>query len=162
MRGGVSLTDRTDALDSVVNDIYTLFQQFGRIEHLEAITYHRQALNLCPPGHPDHSTSLHNLANAVKTRFEQLGSTGDLERQSCTIVKPSISFLPAILIVQLPSTILLRQSRLALSSWEAWKIWKRQSHTIIKPSISVDEPANSLTVHFRIFAFSHTLSDAQE
>jgi hypothetical protein len=31
----------------------------------EAITVHRDARALCPPGHPDHSSSLNNLANAI-------------------------------------------------------------------------------------------------
>jgi hypothetical protein len=29
----------------------------------EVITYHREALTLRPPGHPDRSSSLNNLAN---------------------------------------------------------------------------------------------------
>jgi hypothetical protein len=31
----------------------------------EAITYHREALTLRPPGHPDRFMSLNNLASAV-------------------------------------------------------------------------------------------------
>jgi tetratricopeptide (TPR) repeat protein len=38
----------------------------------EAIACHRQGLDLCPAGHPDRSLSLHNLANAVYTRFQQV------------------------------------------------------------------------------------------
>ncbi|KAI0037312.1 hypothetical protein FA95DRAFT_1529493, partial [Auriscalpium vulgare] len=40
---------------------------------------HREALNLRPPGHPDRSSSLNDLAGAVKTQFEQLGRMRDLE-----------------------------------------------------------------------------------
>jgi hypothetical protein len=50
------------------------------MEDLEvAIIYNRQALDLCPPGHPDHSSYLNNLATAVSTCFEQLGKMEDLE-----------------------------------------------------------------------------------
>ena len=42
----------------------------------EAITCHRQAR---PHGHPDLSSSLTKLANAVFTHFEQLGKMEDLE-----------------------------------------------------------------------------------
>jgi tetratricopeptide (TPR) repeat protein len=53
------------------------FEQLGDLDLLaEAIELQRQALDLRTPGHPDRSTSLHNLANAVRTRFEQYG---DLE-----------------------------------------------------------------------------------
>ena len=45
----------------------------------EAITCHRQALALRPHGHPDLSSSLTNLVNAVFPRFEQLGKMEDLE-----------------------------------------------------------------------------------
>jgi hypothetical protein len=52
----------------------------GRNEDLEdAISSHREALTLHPPGHPDRSSSLNNLANALQTRFEQLGRVEDLE-----------------------------------------------------------------------------------
>jgi hypothetical protein len=37
----------------------------------EAIACHRQALGLRRDGHPNRSTSLNNLANAVSNRFEQ-------------------------------------------------------------------------------------------
>jgi len=43
----------------------------------EATRCHREALNLRPHGHPDRSSSLNNLANALSTRFEQLGGMKD-------------------------------------------------------------------------------------
>jgi tetratricopeptide (TPR) repeat protein len=71
------------------------FRQSGRVEDLEdAITYHRQALTLRPPGHPSRSTSLNNLATALSTRFEQSGRVEDLEdaityhRQALTLRPP--------------------------------------------------------------------------
>ncbi|KAI0040076.1 hypothetical protein FA95DRAFT_1503354, partial [Auriscalpium vulgare] len=45
----------------------------------EAILLHREGLDLRPPGHPDRSGSLNNLANAVMTQFEQRGRMADLE-----------------------------------------------------------------------------------
>jgi hypothetical protein len=39
----------------------------------EAITFHRDTLALRPPGHPNRSLSLVNLAIAMQTRFEQTG-----------------------------------------------------------------------------------------
>jgi hypothetical protein len=75
----------------------------------EAITYHREALTLCPPGHPNRSSSLNNLASAVHTRYKQLGSMEDLEevityhREALTLV------LLATQIVPLPSTTLPMQ-----------------------------------------------------
>ncbi|KAF9230249.1 CHAT domain-containing protein [Melanogaster broomeanus] len=40
---------------------------------------HRTALQLRPEGHPLHSASLHNLANALSTRFQQQGDGKDLD-----------------------------------------------------------------------------------
>jgi hypothetical protein len=50
------------------------------MEDLEdTITFHRQALALYPPGHPDHSHALYNLPNNLYARFESLGRMEDLE-----------------------------------------------------------------------------------
>jgi hypothetical protein len=49
----------------------TRFQQGGQKSDLdEAVSLHRQALELFLPPHPDRSGSLNNLANALLTRFE--------------------------------------------------------------------------------------------
>ncbi|KAF8123326.1 CHAT domain-containing protein [Boletus edulis] len=45
----------------------------------EAIVLGREAFELCPQGHPDHSTSLNNLANSLSTRYNQLGAMADLD-----------------------------------------------------------------------------------
>ena len=45
----------------------------------DMITGCRKALTVCPPGHPDRSYSLNNIANAVLTRYQQLGRMEDLE-----------------------------------------------------------------------------------
>jgi tetratricopeptide (TPR) repeat protein len=60
----------------------------------EAITCHREALALRPHGHPDRSSSLNNLANAVSTRFEQLGRMEDLE-EAITCHREALASLPS-------------------------------------------------------------------
>jgi len=58
------------------------------------ITSCRETLTLRPPGHPNRSNSLINLANALSTRFEQTGGVEDLEdaityyRQALTLRPP--------------------------------------------------------------------------
>jgi tetratricopeptide (TPR) repeat protein len=59
----------------------------------EAITCHRQALALQPHGHPNRSGSLNNLANAVSTRFQQLGGMEDLE-EAITCHRQALALLP--------------------------------------------------------------------
>jgi hypothetical protein len=61
----------------------------------EAITSHREALTLRPPGHPNRSKSLDNLAScSVHTRYKQLGRMEDLEevityhREALTLCPP--------------------------------------------------------------------------
>ncbi|KAH8111533.1 TPR-like protein [Phellopilus nigrolimitatus] len=44
-----------------------------------SISLFRDALEIHSPGHPDHSSSMNNLAVAVSTRFEQTGRMEDLE-----------------------------------------------------------------------------------
>ena len=58
----------------------TRFEQLGRMEDIEeAITCHRQVHTVRHDGHPNRSSSLDNLANAVSTRGKQLGKMEDLE-----------------------------------------------------------------------------------
>ncbi|KAF9234290.1 CHAT domain-containing protein [Melanogaster broomeanus] len=45
----------------------------------EAIEYHRSAVQLTPGGHPQHSSSLSNLATSLQSRFEQRGDGKDLD-----------------------------------------------------------------------------------
>jgi len=59
----------------------------------EAILYHREALALCPRGHPGRSSSLNNLANAVFTRFEQSGNKDGL-LDACKYLSEAITLLP--------------------------------------------------------------------
>jgi hypothetical protein len=58
----------------------TRFQHTGRMEDLEeVITHYHNVLALFPVGHPNHFTSLSNLASTITTRFEQSGCIEDLE-----------------------------------------------------------------------------------
>jgi len=64
------------------------------MEDLEdAITSHRQALTLRPPGHPDRSISLNNLASALSTRFQQTGRMEDLE-DAITYLRQALTLRP--------------------------------------------------------------------
>ncbi|KAF8431636.1 CHAT domain-containing protein [Boletus edulis BED1] len=45
----------------------------------EAIVLDREALELCPQGHPDRSMPLNNLAVHLSTRYNQLGAMADLD-----------------------------------------------------------------------------------
>jgi hypothetical protein len=58
----------------------TRYEQSGRMKDLkETIILHCEALTLRPPGHPDRSSSLNDLANAVFTRYEQSGRMKDVD-----------------------------------------------------------------------------------
>ena len=45
----------------------------------EAIVLDREALSLCPQGHPNRSMSLNNLAVSLSSRYKQLGAREDLD-----------------------------------------------------------------------------------
>ncbi|THH13179.1 hypothetical protein EW146_g7014 [Bondarzewia mesenterica] len=67
-------------VDSLANALQTRFKQTGQLGDLEeAISFHRQALELLPAPHPNRLMSLNNLASALSTQFEQTGQLGDLE-----------------------------------------------------------------------------------
>jgi tetratricopeptide (TPR) repeat protein len=83
-------------------ELYLRFEELGKIEDLqEAITFYGEALARCPPGHPDHPSSLNNLANTLFTRFEQLGKMEDLEEaityhhQALDLFPPGHSYVSA-------------------------------------------------------------------
>ncbi|KAH8105735.1 CHAT domain-containing protein [Phellopilus nigrolimitatus] len=54
----------------------------------------RDALDLCPPGHPDHSVSLRNLGNGLFTRFERTGRMEDLE-ESIVLHRNALELRPS-------------------------------------------------------------------
>jgi hypothetical protein len=56
------------------------FQCAGQVKDLdEAITYNCKTLALRPPGHPNHSSLLINLANATRIHYNQMGQMEDFE-----------------------------------------------------------------------------------
>ena len=67
------------SLNDLGSVILACYRQFGMEDLEEVITYHCEALTLCPTGHPSCSTSLNNLATAVFACYEQLGRMEDLE-----------------------------------------------------------------------------------
>lgn len=44
----------------------------------EAVDLHREALHLQQPSHPEYTDSLYNLANVLRSRFEETGQDNDL------------------------------------------------------------------------------------
>ncbi|KAN0082482.1 CHAT domain containing protein [Tylopilus felleus] len=46
----------------------------------QAVVLCREALELCPQGHPNRSVSLNDLASCLRTRYTQLGAVPDLEQ----------------------------------------------------------------------------------
>jgi hypothetical protein len=46
---------------------------------MEDLTYYREAITLCPPGHLHRSSSLKNLAIAVHTRYLKSVGMDDFE-----------------------------------------------------------------------------------
>jgi hypothetical protein len=74
--------------------IFTRYKQLGSMEDLEeVITYHREALTLCPPGHPDRSIFPQQPCNAVLTRYEQSGRMEDLE-EAITYHREALTLCP--------------------------------------------------------------------
>ncbi|KAF7976369.1 hypothetical protein HWV62_6931 [Athelia sp. TMB] len=83
---------------------YMQFGQSGEMADLDqAITYFHDALVLRPPGHSGRSTTLANLAESLKTRFDRLGQLTDLEeatnyyRDAMNLSLPGQPHYPAIL-----------------------------------------------------------------
>ena len=59
----------------------------------ETITFHREALALRPPGHPDRSSFLINLAIAIDTRYDQSGRMEDLQ-EAITYYREALALCP--------------------------------------------------------------------
>ncbi|KAF8501303.1 CHAT domain-containing protein [Gautieria morchelliformis] len=86
---------RTRSFTGIASALVTRFEQSGRHEDLEeAISLHREALELRPAPHPLRSDSLNNIANALSTRFEQSGRHEDLE-EAISLHREALGLLPA-------------------------------------------------------------------
>jgi CHAT domain-containing protein/tetratricopeptide (TPR) repeat protein len=67
-------------LHSHAESLLAKFKQGGGTSYIdEAIDVDREALELCPPGHPMRSISLNSLAIHLGDRYDQLGATRDFE-----------------------------------------------------------------------------------
>ncbi|KAH0835025.1 TPR-like protein, partial [Lanmaoa asiatica] len=67
-------------LHSRANSLVTRSEQGGGTNYIdEAVVLDREALDLCPPGHPERHGCLNNLANHLCDRYDQLGAMMDLE-----------------------------------------------------------------------------------
>ena len=67
------------SLNNFASHLGTRYNLLGGVDNInEAILLSRDALALCPPGHPLRSPSLNNLANHLGTRYELLGGVDDL------------------------------------------------------------------------------------
>jgi tetratricopeptide (TPR) repeat protein len=72
-------------LNNLANGYYYRSQALGvnrQSDNEYSISYHRQALQLRPPGHPDRSMSLNNLAERLLFRFEHRRSSSDSDQVS--------------------------------------------------------------------------------
>jgi CHAT domain-containing protein/tetratricopeptide (TPR) repeat protein len=67
-------------LNSRALSLVAMFKQGGGTSYIdEAIAVDRDAVQLCPPGHPMRSVSLTRLAVHLGDRYDQLGATRDLD-----------------------------------------------------------------------------------
>ena len=68
-----------DQLLSRAESLVTRFQEEGERSYIDqAIVLDREALELCPPGHPERDDSLSSLAGHLGHRYDQLGAMIDL------------------------------------------------------------------------------------
>ena len=81
------LTSRSDLL-------FAKFEQEGGTNHVdEAIVLDREALELCPPGHPERPFSLNRLATHLQQRYKQLGPIMDLD-EAIVLYRDALDLLP--------------------------------------------------------------------
>ncbi|KAJ7249039.1 CHAT domain-containing protein [Mycena rebaudengoi] len=72
--------DRGMSLNKLGNAALERFEQCGDPKDIdEAVTLHREALEIHAATHPNWGMSLNDLANAVHTRFEQCGDPKDID-----------------------------------------------------------------------------------
>jgi len=142
------------------------------MEDLEAvITSCRETLTLCPPGHPDHSSSLNDLANALFTRFQQSGRMEDLEdaiiyyRQALTLCPPSHPNRPTSLINFANALSTRFQQSGRVEDLEDAITYHRETLTLCPPghpnySTSLTTLANALSIRFEQSGRMEDLEDA--
>ncbi|KAG8898010.1 hypothetical protein FRB99_007721 [Tulasnella sp. 403] len=68
-------------LDCLSGAHHTIFKKTGEVGHVKkAVEAQEEAVNLCPPSHPDQPAHLSNLASILSTRFRISGNMKDLDR----------------------------------------------------------------------------------
>ena len=83
-----------EPLHSRAGSLVAEFEQGGGTSYIEgAIDLDREALDLCPPGHPTRSVSLACLAHHLWLRYGRLGVTGDLE-EAVVLVQEALDLCP--------------------------------------------------------------------
>ena len=101
---------------------------------------------LYPPGHPDHSSSLNSLDNAVRPVISSRLGRKISKSWSHVAAKHSLSILLATQIVSCPWTTLVMRFLLAISSRVIWRILRRRSYTTVKHSLSEVATSTSITI----------------
>jgi hypothetical protein len=81
-------------LHSRTESLSARFQQGGGTSYIdEAMDLDREALELCPPGHPELSVSLTFLAIHLKNCYDQLGVMRDLE-EAIVLYREALNLRP--------------------------------------------------------------------
>ena len=105
----------------------TQFERSSQLKDLEeAISLHREALDLLLASHPRRSGSLNNLASASKTRFELSGHLEDLE-EAISLHRGALESFP-VLHPERPVSqqLLQRANGTVRTNRAARKTWKKQ------------------------------------
>ena len=69
-------------------------EQLGGMDDLnEAIVLGREALSLCPPGHPNRSSSLSNLAVRLSSQYNQVEGMDNLN-EAIVLTREVLSLCP--------------------------------------------------------------------
>ena len=81
-------------LHSRAESLVAKFEQGdGRNDMDEAIVLEREALGLCPPGHPERYVSLNRLGGHLNNRYEQLGAITDIE-EAIVLARDALMLCP--------------------------------------------------------------------
>ena len=70
---------RSVSLTQLASHVGSRYDLRGATRDAETVVLDREALDLCPQGHPDRSTSAINLGNRLSTRYKHLGAMQDLD-----------------------------------------------------------------------------------
>ena len=150
------------------------FEQQGVLSDLEeALELHRAVLALRPPGHPDQSTSLNNLASCLYARFEQRSILSDLN-EAIEFYQAALALCPpghsgrSVSLNNLVATLIVRFTKCAnLSDMDEAIKLSRDALALCPPghsghSVSLNNLANCLYVRFTVWNILSDLDEAIE